>query len=137
MQTFQKNHLNDFGYYELKARYELFLNKAVEKWMFVPCDEEGNVLDKPKSSLGGAGIFSEKYIDATEKYQQAKERVLFEYWTYDFEDEYLVFKIGDKIDEFFLDFEEIERLKLVDLVDEYFPFSQTALNQIYNNYETE
>lgn len=129
MQTFQKNHLNDFGYFALKARYELFLNKEVKIGMFVACDLEGNVLSEPKwkDNIGGVVSFHHSNI----VYQQAKERVLFEDWTYDFEDEYLVFKIGDETGELFLDFEEIEGFKLIDLVNECFPLSKTALNEIY------
>ncbi|MDM1074218.1 hypothetical protein HX001_17165 [Empedobacter brevis] len=119
MQTFQKNHLNDFGYFALKARYELFLNKDVEIGMFVPVDEKENVLNKPNSRK------------SFYQFNKAKERVLFEDWTYDFEDEYLVFKIGDETGELFLDFEEIEGFKLIDLVNECFPLSKTALNEIY------
>lgn len=141
LQHFMQYHINDFGYYELKAKYETFLNRNVERGMFVPCDADGNVLEEPidDSDRGRCEYDLLKKLtfkEKLEKYKQAKELVLFEYWTYDFEDEYLVFKIGDKTDELFLDFEEIEGLKLIDLVDESFPFSQIALNQIYNNYET-
>ncbi len=140
LQHFMKFHINDIGYFELKARYEALLNKEFGIGMFVPCDLEGNVLMPPYPIKQiDPKKWSLRVYDKSELnlYNQAKERILFEDWTYDFEDEYLIFKKGDKTDEFFLDFEEIEGLKLIDLVDESFPFSQIALNQIYNNYETD
>lgn len=121
LQNFMWNHLNDFGYYELKARYELFLNKDVEIGMFVPVDENDKPIGKNVADNNYQGVFL---------YQQAKERTLFEGWTYDFENEYLVFKISEGAT-MFLDFEEIEGLKLIDFTDEYFTLSKTALKEIY------
>lgn len=65
--------VEDFA--DLVCRYALFLKQHFEKWMVVPCDEEGNVLEKPefKDTLN-----SDAHFLATEKYQQAKERRLFE-----------------------------------------------------------
>ena len=55
--------------------YAKFLSQPLEKWMFVPCDEDGNVLEKPKKYL-----FDEdpKLCDLVKQYQKAKDRVLFE-----------------------------------------------------------
>ena len=61
-------------------KYAKFLKQPLKLEMFVPCDEEGNVLEKPISS---------KYFDPTEpvpeeveqefyNYDKAKEKVLFE-----------------------------------------------------------
>jgi len=50
--------------------YAKFLKQPLELWMFVPCDEDGNVLEKPRE-------FKNKF-STFEKYQQAKERCLFE-----------------------------------------------------------
>lgn len=50
------------------VNYAQFLKQPLELWMFVPCDENGNVLEDPQ-------IFIDLRI---EKYQQAKERCLFE-----------------------------------------------------------
>lgn len=118
LQNFMWNHINDFGYYELKARYKAFLNKDVELGMFVPVDEKGIVLNKPNTRK------------SFYQFNKAKERVLFEGWMYDFENEYLVFKISDTTT-MFLDFEELNGLKLIDLTDEHFTLSKTALKQIY------
>ncbi|WP_291058992.1 MULTISPECIES: hypothetical protein [unclassified Empedobacter] len=122
LQHFIQLHINDFGYYELKGRYELFLNKEVKKGMFIPCDEFDNPIGKNVADNNYQGVLL---------YQKAKEHVLFEGWTYDLEDEYLVFKIGET-DEWLLDFEEIQDWTLRDLILEELKLSQTALNEIYN-----
>lgn len=141
LQHFIQRHINDFGYFELKARYEALLNKVVEKGMFVACDLEGNILKEPSKKdmewfKGLAfGDFSCDYTRIFE-YVEAKERILFEGWTYDYEDEYLVFKICES-EEWLLDFEEIKDLTLRDLVFEELKLSQAALNEIYTTgYET-
>ena len=51
-------------------KYANFLKKPLTLGMFVPCDEEGNVLENPIETIGGVELY-------TEIYQQAKERVLF------------------------------------------------------------
>ena len=59
--------------------YANFLNQPLTLGMFVPCDEDGNVLEVCKQkdvcskSLSGNCI-----CPKSDKYQQAKERVLFE-----------------------------------------------------------
>lgn len=54
------------------VNYAQFLKQPLTLGMFVPCDDKGNILEEPIDEIGGV----EKY---TEKYQQAKERVLFEF----------------------------------------------------------
>ncbi|WP_353166399.1 hypothetical protein [Empedobacter brevis] len=73
-------------------KYAQFLKQPLTLGMFVPCDEEGNVLEEP--TMEKYGYYSsnhqeeqsgwmyeegeDKYYEAFEKHQQAKERVLFE-----------------------------------------------------------
>ena len=52
-------------------KYANFLKQPVTLGMFVPCDENGNVLEEPKF------YFHHEYKVALEKYQKAKEKVLF------------------------------------------------------------
>jgi len=64
---------NNFNYDNRDAlvkifNYANFLKQPLELWMFVPCDEDGNVLEEP---------FEDNLYDIQE-YQQAKERCLFE-----------------------------------------------------------
>jgi hypothetical protein len=59
--------------------YANFLKQPLELWMFVPCDENGNVLEAPE-------CYGKKYTDDIpekelilhEEFVQAKERCLFE-----------------------------------------------------------
>jgi hypothetical protein len=51
-------------------KYVKFLKQPLELWMFVPCDEDGNVLEEP-----------ELYNEVCE-YQKAKERCFFEGFEY-------------------------------------------------------
>ena len=52
-------------------RYANFLKQPVTLGMFVPCDENGNVLEEPKF------YFHHEYKVALEKYQKAQEKVIF------------------------------------------------------------
>ena len=71
----QKLMLNIQGY-EKKfisnvSNYAKFLKRPLELGMFVPIDESGNVMEEPVETIGGVELYSEKY-------QKAKEKVLFE-----------------------------------------------------------
>lgn len=54
-------------------RYAKFLTQPLEPGMFVPCDDDGNILEEPNDYFP-EGIES----DYSKKYQKAKEKVLFE-----------------------------------------------------------
>ena len=67
------------------VKYANFLSRPLELWMFVPCDEEGNVLEEPtdKKLNDLAGYFAthkeqEEAEDWIGQYQKAKDRVLFD-----------------------------------------------------------
>ena len=62
--------------YDRILAYAKFLKQPLELWMFVPCDENGDVLEEP---------ICQEYALANQKYQQAKERVLFDGWNVNFE----------------------------------------------------
>lgn len=55
--------------WNIVINYANFLKQPLKLWIFVPCDENGNVLEKP---------ICQEYALANQKYQQAKERCLFE-----------------------------------------------------------
>lgn len=57
--------------FERILKYAKFLKQPLTLSMFVPTDDDGNVLSNPKDST----LQYQKRID---KYQQAKERVVFE-----------------------------------------------------------
>lgn len=62
--------------------YANFLSQPLEIWMFIPCDEDGNVLEEPKDYADileqGSRVYHYDNIIEARKFQQAKERVLFE-----------------------------------------------------------
>ena len=69
-------------YEKTRNNFDEFLEQPLKVEMFVPCDEEGNVLEEPKrwkdylqypDSFDGNKEWNELY-----DYQQAKEKVLFE-----------------------------------------------------------
>jgi hypothetical protein len=63
--------------------YAIFLKQPLKLEMFVPCDDEGNALEEPKGTNLESSFF-EMQIDYNleNKYQQAKEKVLFEEFQY-------------------------------------------------------
>jgi hypothetical protein len=71
--------LLECNYNQINIKYAKFLKQPKEIWMFVPCDEDGNVLEKPKiENMPFCSVNGEGYDYAILKYEQAKERVLFE-----------------------------------------------------------
>jgi hypothetical protein len=60
------------------TNYANFLKQPLELWMFVPCNNDGNVLDRPKEHLENRSI----YYNELREYQQEKEKCLFEGWQY-------------------------------------------------------
>ena len=58
--------------------YANFLKTPLELGMFVPCDEDGNVMEKPVQYEGALEFAHGEDYDNAIEYQQAKERVIFE-----------------------------------------------------------
>lgn len=69
---------------ETIVNYAKFLSQPLTLGMFVPVDEEGNVLSEPEMYYRQTGfdeVTPEYDAKEVEEYQQAKERVLFEGFT--------------------------------------------------------
>jgi len=64
--------------------YANFLKQPLELWMFVPCDEDGNVLAEPPKNV------DINNVDWQIEYQQAKERCLFEGVELDFKTSHII-----------------------------------------------
>lgn len=66
------------------VQYAQFLKQPIELWMFVPCDEDGNVLEEPYKymdiqTIGSMNSFAtEQECSDSEAFHKAKEKVLFE-----------------------------------------------------------
>ena len=67
-------------------KYASFMKQKPELWMFVPCDEDGNVLEEPENIPAKLGLgldhFSKKEIDEMDTYLEAYSRVIFEGFSY-------------------------------------------------------
>lgn len=75
--------VSDSEYRRLRDNFDNLLLQPLQLGFFVPCDLEGNVLEEPKKmtpSCGCSGICNNPCDEALniEKYQEAKERCLFE-----------------------------------------------------------
>lgn len=66
---------DDFA--QLMIIYANFLKQPLELWMFVPCNEDGNVLEEPEFSEPNNESEIGNYDELRYQYQQAKERCLF------------------------------------------------------------
>lgn len=80
---------NPTHFEENAFNYAQFLKQPLELWMFVPCDEDGNVLEEPS-------LLDERYYLLLMAYEQAKERCLFEKSEYS---EFLITIMYTTIDE--------------------------------------
>lgn len=59
-------------------QYSLFLKQPLKLEMFVPCDPDGNVLEKPEEHFPtGNNNLEEQIFIKQKQYQQAKQKVLF------------------------------------------------------------
>lgn len=73
-----KNH-DKGALFERCESYANFLKQPLELWMFVPCDEDNNILVHPYDKIYPASMsFSNQIEDYNLKFKQAKERCLFE-----------------------------------------------------------
>ncbi|MCT4143019.1 hypothetical protein HZP66_02115 [Elizabethkingia anophelis] len=114
-------------------KYTQFLKQPLALWMFVPCDEDGNVLEEPDTTKW-TNLYEAngeiKFRDC--KYQQAKDRVLFE-----------GLKITDKGNFFFIEDPEsgiyLRTLKNTEKTVEFLlpnlkpTLTETAIKQIYGS----
>ena len=57
--------------------YANFLKQSLNLGMFVPCDEDGDILDEPEDYENRLPNMMTEYNDEVYRYKQAKEKVLF------------------------------------------------------------
>ena len=60
------------------VKYANFLKQPLKLEMFVPCDEDGDILDEPMDYEQRLPNMMTEYDDEVYRYKQAKEKVLFE-----------------------------------------------------------
>lgn len=70
-------------------KYANFISQKPELWMFISCDEEGNVLEEPKLEDWVCEIHGNYYYNIKlEEYNQAQSKVLFKGWQYELNEEW-------------------------------------------------
>lgn len=74
----QRNKYRNDEYSELVYSYANFLSLNLDKWMFIPCDDDGNVLEEPEiyKITANTGKSKEEL-----EFIEAKLRVVFEGFT--------------------------------------------------------
>ena len=109
--------------------YANFVSQKPELWMFVPCDEEGNVLEEPKLPYEKATWCDkcEELNPDYAKWYNAQSKVLFKSWKWEGT---LIYKNGNYLDLSTNDFKTLEILLY--LLEGYslFELTETALKQI-------
>lgn len=80
----RKQQINSFKFTMSVTYYAIFLKQPLTLGMFVPCDEDGNVLEEPDffdgsyDDNGYGDVDKIMFKECLKEYQQAKERVLFD-----------------------------------------------------------
>ena len=70
--------VSDSEYRRLRDNYDDFLEQPLKLEMFVPCDEEGDILEEPTNYEKRLLNMMTEYNDEVYTYYQAKAKVLFE-----------------------------------------------------------
>ena len=107
--------------------YAKFLKQPLKLEMFVPCDEEGDILEKPTNYEQRLPNMMIEYNDEVYRYKQAKEKVLFEGFEITDETEFLISKYG-----FSLYFNQIEDFNIEHLLtwSNEIQLTENAIKQI-------
>ena len=111
--------------------YAKFLKQPLKLEMFVPCDNQGNILKEPKKDnfLTQSGLYQTDYhTESLKQYEQAKEKVLFEGFTYNSEDE-LIEKIETDGTIWSIDIDDIVKYTIEDMVQCDLQLTQNAIKQ--------
>ena len=111
------------------VRYAKFLKQALKLEMFVPCDDEGNVLEEPYKymdiqTIGSMNSFAtEQECSDSEAFHKAKEKVLFE--GFEVENDLLIIPNFGK-----QDIKNIKGLTIEALTEFEIELTPTAIKQI-------
>ena len=107
--------------------YANFLRQPLKLEMLIPCDEEGDILEKPTNYEQRLPNMMIEYNDEVYRYKQAKEKVLFEGFEITDETELLISKYG-----FSLYFNQIEDFNIEHLLtwSNEIQLTENAIKQI-------
>ena len=113
--------------YKDLVNYAKFIKQPLKLEMFVPCDEDGEILDEPRDYEQRLPNMMTEYNDEIYRYKQAKEKVLFEGFEITDETEFLISKYG-----FSLYFNQIEDFNIEHLLtwSNEIQLTENAIKQI-------
>lgn len=75
--------LHSMHFHHRVVKYVKFLKRLLELWMFIPCDKDGNVLEKPESwerynyNCNFNGALKDWQLLECKQYQESLDRVIF------------------------------------------------------------
>jgi hypothetical protein len=119
---------NDLSEYKIESifNYANFLKQPLELWMFVPCDDDGNVLEYPVLKQNKRTVEENvAYQNKTFQYQQAKEICLFD--DFEMDNSFVTHKSHSS---FFYPKSLLHEKTIEDLVKYNLQLTPTALKQI-------
>ena len=124
--------VSDSEYRRLRDNYDDFLEQPLKLEMFVPCDEEGDILEEPTNYEKRLLNMMTEYNDEVYTYYQAKAKVLFEGFEYDKENDWVTY---NEFARFFVS--ELQNGKVEDLfklIKDEITLTETSKKEI--GYET-
>jgi len=132
---------SDSEKWQLHRKRVGFGKQSLEKWMFVPCDEDGNFLEEPKEKdfytplpdRNGRRVWNthqSKFQSELNKYQQAKERCLFDGFEFISADDDYPFDLIAMEDKISMHCERLNESTIEDLVKYNPELTQTAIKQL-------
>ena len=144
METFRLKSMTDFVLENSKepyvegtkykdiVSYAHFLKKPLKLGYFIPCDEEGDILEEPTNYEKRLLNMMTEYNDEVYTYYQAKAKVLFEGFEYDKENDWVTY---NEFARFFVS--ELQNGKVEDLfklIKDEITLTETSKKEI--GYET-
>ena len=82
---------SDSEYRRLRENFDNFLEKPLKLGYFIPCDEEGDILEEPTNYEKRLLNMMTEYNDEVYTYYQAKAKVLFEGFEYESENDWVTY----------------------------------------------
>ena len=123
---------SDSEYRRLRENFDNFLEKPLKLGYFIPCDEEGDILEEPTNYEKRLLNMMTEYNDEVYTYYQAKAKVLFEGFEYDKENDWVTY---NEFARFFVS--ELQNGKVEDLfklIKDEITLTETSKKEI--GYET-
>ena len=119
---------SDSEYRRLRENFDNFLEKPLKLGYFIPCDEEGDILEEPTNYEKLLLNMMTEYNDEVYTYYQAKAKVLFEGFEYDKENDWVTY---NEFARFFVS--ELQNGKVEDLfklIKDEITLTETAKKEI-------